>query len=123
MFLFFQTEIKNNSRGQQGVIIVCDVTDKSSYNSIRTWVDRIQRYAGEDVVTLVVGNQIDFYPRREVSTFEARKKVGEFNLPYFEVSAKSGENVDESFMFLVREMIQIKIRKGELVFFFFLFSY
>jgi len=89
-----------------GIIIVCDITFKSSYNSIPDWIKKIQENAPKDVVTIVVGSKIDLDPERKISKFEAEAQVKEFNLPYFEVSAKSGENVNESFMFLVRKMYQ-----------------
>jgi len=94
------------SRGAHWIILVCDVTDKSSYSSIPSWIEKIQHNANEDVVTIVVGNKIDLDSKRVISKFEAQEKVKQFNLPYFEVSAKSGENVDEPFIFLVKEMMQ-----------------
>jgi len=97
------------SRGAQGIVVVCDVTNKRSYESMSYWIGKIQEKASKDSVSIVVGNKIDLDSKQEISKFEAQERVEKFNLPYFEVSAKSGENVNESFMFLVREMVQNQI--------------
>ena len=103
----FEIEIKEINRHRAlGVIIVCDVTYKDSYDSIPKWIEAIGTHAPKDVVTIVVGNQIDLDFKRKVSKFQAQAQIKQFNLPYFEVSAKSGENVNETFLFLVREMTQ-----------------
>ena len=99
-----------------GIILVFDVTDKRSLESIPEWIKDIQQYASEDVVTIIVGNKIDLDSERKVSVFEAKERAKEFNLPYFEVSAKSSQNVNDSFMALVNEITQGKIRNVELVF-------
>jgi len=65
----------------------------------------------------VVGTKIDLDSKRKISKFEAQEIVEQYNLPYFEVSAKSGENVTESFMFLTMirmEMIQKSVSKGDI---------
>ena len=46
--------------------------------------------------SVLVGNKIDL-EYREISQEEALKKAEELKVPYFEVSAKNGANVDELF--------------------------
>jgi len=68
---------------------------------------------------IVVGNKADLDSERKLSKVEASTKVKQFNLPYFEVSAKTGDNVNEALMYLVREIREEQIRIEKVFFFFF----
>ena len=56
-------------------------------------------------IILAVGNKIDYGDMREVTTEEARAYFQNMNppIPYFETSAKTGENVREVFARAIRE--------------------
>ena len=47
------------------------VDDKKSFENVKTWVQEIDRYAGEGVVRLLVGNKCDL-EERDVNTEEAK---------------------------------------------------
>jgi len=66
---------------------------------------------------IVVGNKADLDSERKLSKVEASTKVKQFNLPYFEVSAKTGENVNDTLMYLVREIREEQIRIEKVFFF------
>lgn len=55
--------------------------------------------AGEGFVFLV-GNKMDFN-EREVSIEEAKAKAARFGVPYIEISAKTGQNIQNLFFDLV----------------------
>jgi Ras-related protein Rab-5C len=64
----------------------------------------------------LVGNKCDLAKdenRRKVSTKEAQNFSTEQNLIYFEVSAKSGENIDETFMKITEQFFKEKNSKNE----------
>lgn len=57
---------------------------------------------------MLVGNKADLEDRREVSTKEGKQLADMWNCSFFEASAKTKTNVEESFYCLVR-----KIREAE----------
>ena len=54
-------------RGAAVIIIVYDITDKSSYERMKYWVDEIKQYGPPDALLVVAGNKLDIKEQREVS--------------------------------------------------------
>ena len=54
---------------------------------------------------VLLGNKCDL-EERQVGEEEARQKAGEYNLTYFEVSAKTGQLIKESLNFACSELLK-----------------
>lgn len=85
-------------RGSHGVIIVCDITNKESFDSIDFWINCINSQSSKIGVVLV-GNKYD-YEQRQISKNEAKEIALKYGLHYFEASAKTGKGVDEVFNYI-----------------------
>jgi len=101
----FRNLTSSTYRGANGIFLVYDVSNKESFDNLENWIGdvRIQRGAvGEEVATVIVGNKIDIkddqrvVPQDEAEAFAARHR-----LPYFETSAKTGDNVNTAFQALL----------------------
>ena len=57
------------------------------------------------ISVIIIGNKIDSN-EREVNKQEAEIYCSELGYPYFETSAKTGENVDKTIKFLVKEVLK-----------------
>ena len=99
----FRTITSSYYRGAQGIVVVYGLDDKKSFENVKQWVEEIDRYAGEGVVKLLVGNKCDV-EARQVTREEAEKFAEELKMRYMETSAKTGENVEETFMLTAREI-------------------
>ena len=53
---------------------------------------------------ILVGNKIDM--KREISTEEGKNFAKEYNLKYFESSAKTGEGINESFNEIYKDIYE-----------------
>ena len=53
---------------------------------------------------VLVGNKADLERDRTVPTEKGQALADEFGIPFFETSAKSGENIEEAFSALIRNM-------------------
>lgn len=84
-------------------IVVYDVCDRDSFEAVGPLVQAIRDKCGADAALLVVGNKIDRVAARRVSSADGRIFAEQQNVLFFEVSAKSGKNVDEAFLELLRE--------------------
>ena len=59
-------------RGAHGIILVYDITDKNSFESIQSWIKEIEQYADEQISMILIGNKSDLDERRQVSYEEAK---------------------------------------------------
>lgn len=66
----FRTITCSYYRGAHGIIIVYDVTDRESFESVKYWMEEIDRYANESVISLLVGNKTDREEDRVISIEE-----------------------------------------------------
>ena len=112
----FRSITRNLYKGAAGIMLIYDVTSKKTFQNVKNWVDSIRTEVSNKVVIVLVGNKIDKTEQREVQKEEGEDLAEEFNLPYFECSALTGENINEAFMELARRLSEIKekdINKGE----------
>lgn len=94
-------------RGCEGVILVYSITSRKSFDSVKALYDQVRRIRdGNQVPIFLVGSRRDLEARRQVATIEAVVLAAKLRLgePFREVSAKTGENVDEVFHSVVREI-------------------
>jgi DnaJ family protein C protein 27 len=85
-----------------GAFLVYDVGNRSTFENIANWIQEFKDYSSEEVRLILVANKCDT-GKREVSTQEGQAKALAIKAKYFEVSAKTGEYVNEMFqeLFLV----------------------
>lgn len=100
---FFRTITTAYFRGAQGIVLVYDVTDPSSFDNIRNWMSNLQQNASPDVQKILVGNKCDMADRRVISTQRGQDLANEYGISFFETSAKSSSNVNECFMALAND--------------------
>ncbi|KAN0003876.1 hypothetical protein ACTFIZ_010048 [Dictyostelium cf. discoideum] len=95
-------------RGIQGIILVYDCTNQDSFYNIRRWLGEIERYAREDVNLLLVGNKIDLYDQKVVSTEQVNsflQQFSYFNMKLIEVSAKTNINLEQCFTTITNDIL------------------
>ena len=96
-------------RACDAFLLVYSVTSRRSFESIDEFREQIIRAKGDDeeevgCPIVLIGNKCDLMSEREVRKEEGEEKGRLFGYPFLEVSAKRGENVDEAFTELVRQM-------------------
>eukprot|EP01028_Stygiella_incarcerata_P006659 TRINITY_DN2714_c0_g1_i1.p1 TRINITY_DN2714_c0_g1~~TRINITY_DN2714_c0_g1_i1.p1 ORF type:complete len:205 (+),score=50.60 TRINITY_DN2714_c0_g1_i1:84-698(+) len=96
-------------RGAQGVMLVYDVTNRKTFEQVGQWMKNIKERAAENVCKILIANKCDLEEERKVSTYEGKDLAEQFGVPFMETSAKTGENVDESFLMLARMVIEAGI--------------
>ncbi|GFQ72738.1 ras-related protein Rab-3 [Trichonephila clavata] len=88
-------------RGAMGFILMYDVTNEESFNSVRDWVTQIKTYSWDNAQVVLVGNKCDMEDERVVSTERGKQLSDTLGLEFFETSAKENLNVKIVFERLV----------------------
>ena len=76
-------------------LLVFDVGVRTSFEHVKIWIDQIERFSHKKHVRFLIGNKID--SDRQISYDEAMDYAHENNCKYFEISAKTGKNIDSFF--------------------------
>ena len=71
------------------------------------WVEEIRRFSMPTVKIMLVGNKIDRFAERRVSTEDAAQFAKENQLMYYETSSKTNENdcVNKAFYRMIEESV------------------
>ncbi|XP_043272194.1 ras-related protein Rab-37-like isoform X2 [Venturia canescens] len=96
-------------RDAHALLLLYDVTNKTSYDNIRAWLGEIREYAHDDVVIMLLGNKCDCGNERIVKREDGERLAREHNVPFMETSAKTGLNVELAFVAVAR---YLKARKS-----------
>jgi small GTP-binding protein len=97
-----------------GFILMYDVTNKSTFDSLEKFYNIIQRSLDCDSFPLiVVGNKIDLKGERIVSGDAGKEFADKLECPFFEMSVKLRVNVDEVVYELVGQVLNPRNQKIE----------
>lgn len=94
-------------RKADGVILVYDMFDLTSFKNVRFWKEQTERYAPENAKFLLLGSK---YDDERSSSRVVTKDMGvalakELGAPFFEVSAKTGKNIEKAMKAFVKEIL------------------
>ncbi|XP_013890058.1 ras-related protein Rab-37 isoform X2 [Austrofundulus limnaeus] len=91
-------------RDAHALLLLYDITSKSSFDNIRAWLTEIHEYAQSDVVIMLLGNKADMNSDRAIRRDEGERLAREYSVPFMETSAKTGVNVDLAFTAVAKEL-------------------
>jgi small GTP-binding protein len=101
----FRNIAKSLYKNADGIIVVYDVTDNKTKESVVDWLKLIKKNTENDVDILIIGNKLDLIEDRKVSSEEGEQIAKQLNYPFLETSAKTGKNVNESFMTIINKIL------------------
>ncbi|GJP63090.1 hypothetical protein CLOP_g20174 [Closterium sp. NIES-67] len=91
------------NRNAHGILLIYDITSKSSFDNVRGWIRSIEEHSTKGVRVTLVGNKADMDAHRVISKEQGQQLASEFRVPFFETSAKADINVDDIFVCIARE--------------------
>lgn len=107
----FRAVTRSYYRGAAGAIMVYDITRRTTFNHISSWLSEANNLASPNTILFLIGNKADLDASRDVTREEAEQFAKEHNLTFLETSAKTGENVEEAFLETAKNIYQ-KIQEG-----------
>lgn len=115
----FRSITRSYYRNSVGVMIVFDITKRQSFDNITGWLAEAKFHIEpHQAVYMIVGHKADCESERQVTYREASQFAHLNGLKYLETSAKNGQNVEESFQLLARDVYKlledgrVKIEEG-----------
>ncbi|CAG5113300.1 Oidioi.mRNA.OKI2018_I69.chr2.g7415.t1.cds [Oikopleura dioica] len=102
----FKSLVRSFYNGANGVVVVFDLSNRTSFEAIRRWMSEIRENCDE-IPRILVGNKVD--GPRSVSQAEGEQIAAKYGLQYIETSAKTNLRIEETFEKLTDQiMIQRK---------------
>lgn len=92
-------------RRVHGIFIVCDVTNRVSFQHVPRWLEMVQKYCTEDnVFIILIGNKIDQVANRRVSSEEGLSFAKSHGLSFVEASALNEESIEEMLLRMIQPL-------------------
>lgn len=98
----------------RAVVVVFDITSRSTFEHAPAWLDDVRKYAGDDLPAILVGSKLDLADKRRVTVEEGRQLASllKCSLGYHETSSKTGDGVYAVFHELVSAVYEQHKREG-----------
>ncbi|KAK6313586.1 hypothetical protein J4Q44_G00169330 [Coregonus suidteri] len=109
----FRAVTRSYYRGAAGALMVYDITRRSTYNHLSSWLTDARNLTNPNTVIILIGNKADLEAQRDVTYEEAKQFAEENGLLFLEASAKTGENVEDAFLEAAKKIYQ-NIQDGSL---------
>jgi len=91
-------------RDSNGAIICYDITNQESFDACRFWIKDIERHAPVNINKMLVGLKSDLGQLREVEYSKGEQFAKENGMEFCEVSSKTGDNIDEMFRTMAKDI-------------------
>eukprot|EP01006_Ploeotia_vitrea_P041346 TRINITY_DN66504_c4_g13_i1.p1 TRINITY_DN66504_c4_g13~~TRINITY_DN66504_c4_g13_i1.p1 ORF type:complete len:218 (-),score=104.98 TRINITY_DN66504_c4_g13_i1:53-706(-) len=97
-------------RGALGAMMVYDITKAETFENVPRWLKELQDHSNRDIVLVMAGNKRDMCEqdayKRQVPHEDAQQFAEQYDIPFLETSAKSGLNVEDAFVRIVKQIYQ-----------------
>ena len=102
----FRNIAKNYFQSSDGFLVVYDITNKESFDTLDYWIEEIKSNSQELSKMILVGNKCDIEKERKIKKDDGKAYAKKKQIKFFEVSAKEGTNVNEVFEDLVKDILK-----------------
>nr|XP_033809701.1 ras-related protein Rab-39B-like [Geotrypetes seraphini] len=107
----FRSVTRSYYRNSAGVLLMFDLTNRKSFESILLWYREVTEWVQPVKMTfLLVGHKSDLEAQRQVPREEAETFAATLGMSYVETSAKNNSNVVAAFQLLTQQIYQAVTR-------------
>ena len=87
------------------MIFVYDITNEESFKNVMNHFQDGSRYT-KQALRFLVGNKADLIKKRVVTESQGQELADSLNVPFVEVSALSGQEVEETFHSIATQLLE-----------------
>ena len=109
----FRSLIPSYLKNADCIIIVFDITNKDSFNSLNKWLADSKNNASEGTIYIICGNKSDLKEKRTVNENEIDEYIKKNELIYVECSAKNGEGIKDLFNTVAKNLGEVNFAKSD----------
>ena len=102
----FHSIAPNIIKKVHGIIIMYDITDILSFDSIREIIESINEEKGKDFPMILIGNKIDLEIERLIKKEEAEELAEKYGMEFFEISNKEGIKIEKAGLSIVKKILE-----------------
>ena len=119
----YRSLASNFIRMADGILLMYDITNKETFESIARWVESIKEAKGNDFPIILIGNKCDLKEERKVAKEDGEKKAKDNGFLFIETSCKDNINIEKTVNTIINKITQgaiqlksdirsIKLEKG-----------
>jgi small GTP-binding protein len=90
--------------GANGGLVIYDSTKRSSFEKLYDWIQDFKDARGDEPL-LLIGNKNDLTDNIKINESEALELVKNHNMEFISTSAKTGDNVEEAFLRVIKTIL------------------
>ena len=106
----FRTITTSYYKSAQAIIILYDITQKTSFDHIKNWITEIDKFGKQGVLKVIVGNKSDLESNRKISKKDAENLALKYGVKLWEVSAKDNTNIEDMFIDTIRTLLERNLK-------------
>jgi Ras-related protein Rab-1A len=92
--------------GANSAFIIADLTRPQTLKNIEVWYNDIKKFVSPDINIVLVGNKSDLVEDIKSHEVELKNLANKFGFHYIFTSAKTGENVNDSFLYMAYKLLE-----------------
>ena len=93
-------------KSAHAIIILYDITQKTSFDHIKNWITEIDKFGKQGVLKVIVGNKLDLENNRKIKKEDAENLALKYGVKLWEVSAKDNTNIEEMFQDTIKSLLE-----------------
>ena len=93
----------NFFKSATGAIIVFALNNEKSFENVQHWIRQTRINVGENMCKIIIGNKCDLVENK-INLKEIENFCEEFDIKFFQCSAKDNINVNESFYYIAKQI-------------------
>ena len=110
----FRSLVRIFCKNSDCVVFGYAVDNKDSLDEIKDFYKLIYEEFGNLPLSYLVGNKIDLFWERQVTKEEGENYAKKYNMKYYEVSAKTGEGINELIEDISNSLINPKLKEKKI---------
>ena len=93
-------------RGAQVALVVYSVDNMDSFKAVDEWIDSLHENTDSSIIIFLAANKADLTDSRVVTTQQGEEKAKSKDVFFAEVSAKTGEGIDDLFITMANTYLE-----------------